>query len=286
MKPKYWGEEARLNAKLHKDLNLLGNFKLFLCPESLEKFYGQNCEFKKMEEQNGYVDAKTKNKDDKDKILAVQVIADYLKLFKNHIVEYIITEEMEESFNFFTKSYLLEKYKFRYVITVPAMWKASARDTMAKAAIEATIIKENEINQLLIISEPEAAALFCEKRFTEYFNSLENKTDDTNFIVCDAGGGTVDLVTFSLQNKDKKVGETTIKEPIIRQIGDGDGDTCGSTYLDVRFKEYLFDFYSNYGINIDTSDIQLDDVMQDFIKNQKVILIIFGYYNYYSKSEV
>ncbi|KAI7875551.1 uncharacterized protein EV154DRAFT_555881 [Mucor mucedo] len=258
MKPKYFGEEARIQANLHKELNLLENFKLFLCPESLENFYGNNNDLEELKEQGGF----TEDKDSKTEVQAVKFIADYLKLFKNHIIEYIVTQEMDEHFTFYNRSKLLKKYKMRYVITVPAMWNSSARDTMVQAAIEATLIKENEIDQLLIISEPEAAALYCENRFTEYIGDLKGDVNDTKFIVCDAGGGTVDLVTFNL-----KVNEN--KEMMICQAGDGVGDTCGSTCLDLRFKDYVMNFYDSIGVNMEESKIQLDSVMQHFIKNQK-----------------
>ncbi|KAG2198328.1 hypothetical protein INT47_003041 [Mucor saturninus] len=264
MKPKFWGEEARIQAKRHKELNLLGNFKLFLCPESLENFYGHTNELEELKEQGGFGD----NEASKTEVHAVKVIADYLKLFKNHIIEHIVTKEMDESFTFFNRAKLLKKYKMRYVITVPAMWNSSARDTMAQAAVEASIIKKNEIDQLLIISEPEAAAICCEKRFTKYFQKVEETMDNTNFIVCDAGGSTVDLVTFNLQ-LNKKGGDTPTTDPMICQIGDGIGDTCGSTYLDVRFKNYIFEFYNKFGMNIDRDRVPLDDVMRDFVTNHK-----------------
>ncbi|KAG2196472.1 hypothetical protein INT47_012673 [Mucor saturninus] len=274
MNPKYWGDEAKTKANPRKGLILLGNFKLFLCPDSLEKFYGQNDDLKKMKEQCGFNDDETPTKNVKDNILASKVIADYLRVFKNHVIEQIITSEMNESFHVFNKAKLLKKYKMRYVITVPAMWNTSARDTMAQAAVDATLIKEDEIDQLLMISEPEAAALYCENRFTEYIvdpkrdvndpNIVDSKGDinNTNFIVCDAGGGTVDLVTFNLKVNEKK-------ESMICQIGDGIGDTCGSTYLDVKFKDYIMDFYDSFGVNIDRSKIQLDSVMDHFIRRQK-----------------
>ncbi|KAG2205277.1 hypothetical protein INT47_009542 [Mucor saturninus] len=263
MKPKYWGEEARIQAKRHQDLSLLGNFKLFLGPDfldadSLENFYGQ---YDNLEEKisycafNGYIEKKRE-------FTAVKIIADYLKLFKNHIIEHIATKEMDDNFTHFTRARLLKKYKMRYVITVPAIWNTSGRDTMAQAAIEAGMITSSELDRLLIISEAEAAALSCEKKFSEYFNKAEDSINDTNFIVCDAGGGTVDLVTFNLQYNEEK-------KPMIVQIGDGISDTCGSTYLDVRFKNYIFEFYSSFGIDINRSNIQLDDVMQEFMKNHK-----------------
>ncbi|KAI7893234.1 uncharacterized protein EV154DRAFT_561459 [Mucor mucedo] len=71
LNPKYWGEEANPR----KDIVLLGNFKLFLFPGSLEK----------MKEQCGFTDDETPTKNEKDSILAFKVIAHYLKLFKNHV---------------------------------------------------------------------------------------------------------------------------------------------------------------------------------------------------------
>lgn len=259
-KPTYWGEEAKRQANLHKDLVLLGNFKLFLCPDSLEKFYGQNEDIEILKENCGF-DGEDTSPHKKKKMVAFKVIADYLKLFKDHVIEYIIAKEMGENFNLLNRKRLLRRYKIRYVITVPAMWDTSARDTMAQAAIEATLIKQAEVNQLLIISEPEAAALYCEKKFTDYVVNSEGNINDTNFIVCDAGGGTVDLVTFNLNVNENK-------EPMICQIGDGVGDTCGSTYLDVRFKDYLIEFYKSFGVNME--NLNLDQIMLDFVTNKKV----------------
>ncbi|KAI7890071.1 uncharacterized protein EV154DRAFT_422635 [Mucor mucedo] len=173
------------------------------------------------------------------------------------------------NFFFYNRSKLLKKYKIRYVITVPVMWNSMDRDIMIQAAIEATINTKDEVDQLLEISGPEAAALFCEKRFTEYFNRVEETMDDMNFIVCDAGGSNVDLVTFNSQ-LNKKDSDTSTTDPMICQIGDGIGDTCGSTYLDVRFKDYLADFYSKFGVNIDRENVPLDDVMRDFVANHKL----------------
>ncbi|KAI7894650.1 uncharacterized protein EV154DRAFT_68672 [Mucor mucedo] len=258
MKSKYWGEEARLQVKHHKDLNLLKNFKLFLCPKSLENFNGYTGDLQELKKQGQFPN----DENPKNEVDVVKIIADYLKLFKNHVIEYIVSKEMEENFGFFTRPKLLKKYKIRYVITVPAMWNASARDNMMQAAIEATIIKTNELDQLFMISELEAAALYCEKIVTESFNGLKGNTNDTNFIVCDAGGTTVDLFTFNLQVDEKKMS-------VVSQIGNGIGDTCGSNSLDLRFKGYLRDFYNSFGVNTGKSNILLDDIMQNFEYNIK-----------------
>ncbi|KAG2203810.1 hypothetical protein INT47_012743 [Mucor saturninus] len=258
MRLKYWGEEAKLQDKRYKDLNFLGNFKLFLYPESSKNFHGHANDPEELKEQGGINDDGTlENKFD-----AVRAIADYLKRFKRHIIEHIVTKEIDP-YNFSNGVNYLKKYKIRYVITVPAIWNSSARDIMTQAAIEAAIIKKDEANQLLIISEPEAALMFCEKRCTEKFKKEEEEMTDTNFIVCDAGKRTVDLVTVNLQLN----GQEGTK-PMICQIGDGVGDTCGSSCLDLRFKEYIYSFYETFGYKVD--DTVLDSVAQDFVENYKL----------------
>ncbi|KAG2203811.1 hypothetical protein INT47_012744 [Mucor saturninus] len=264
MRLNYWSQEAEIMVNRRQDLKLLGNFKLFLCPESLENFHGHTVDLEERKRQEGFAEERTT----KNEVDTVKVIADYLIKFKNHIAEYILTKEMGENFGFFNRGKLLKKYKMRFVIAVPAMWNLPARDAMAQAAIEAGLIEKNEPDQLFIISEPEAAALFCMKSMTEYFEKENEELDDTNFIVCDAGGGIVDLATFNLQ-LNKEDGDTPTTKPIICQIGDSIGDICGSTCIDLRFKKYLLEFYKSVGVDINKENVPLDGVMKSFVINYK-----------------
>lgn len=266
MRLKYWGEEAKLQDKRYKDLNLLGNFKVFLYPESSKNSHGRANDPDELKEQGGINDDGTLE----NKVDAVRAIADYLKRFKRHIIEHIVTKEIVP-YSFSKRVNYLKKHKIRYVITVPAIWNSSARNIMTQAAIEAAIIKKDEANQLLIISEPEAALMFCEKRCTEKLKKEEEEMTDTNFIVCDAGKRTVDLVTVNLQLN----GQEGTK-PMISQIGDGVGDTCGSSCLDLRFKYYMYNFYEAFGYKVD--DNVLDSVVQDFVKKIKVTDILLCEY--------
>ncbi|KAI9261964.1 hypothetical protein EDC94DRAFT_609375 [Helicostylum pulchrum] len=276
MKPKLWGQEAKQNTHRYKDLTLLGNFKLFLSPEAVDAQYGQaNEDIFKIKEANSFAPrsdtSQTQYNMKKDKIPknidAVQVIADYLKEVKEHVVRHIVAEnkfkkEGKKGFNLFSKR-SENVPKIQFVLTVPAMWTTPARETMVKAAIKATIITKDEVDDLRIISEPEAAALFCEKKYSDLVRDPENPDAESNFIVCDAGGGTVDLVTFRL-TRNKESGD-----PMICQIGSGIGDTCGSTYVDRAFKEYLLKFYRDIGLEVKDTDKTFDSVMDDFISNIK-----------------
>ena len=50
-------------------------------------------------------------------------------------------------------------------------------------------------------------------------------------MVCDAGGGTVDLISYTVVRL----------EPVleVKEAAPGTGGLCGSTYLNRRFREYL-----------------------------------------------
>jgi molecular chaperone DnaK (HSP70) len=62
---------------------------------------------------------------------------------------------------------------------------------MREAMIQAGIIDHQDpIYRLELISEPEAAAAYCENRYNSW-----NLTDGNTFMIVDAGGGTVDLIT-------------------------------------------------------------------------------------------
>jgi hypothetical protein len=82
-------------------------------------------------------------------------------------------------------------------------------------------------------------------------------------VVCDAGGGTVDLVSY-----------TVVKlEPVIEvnEAAPGTGALCGSTYLNRRFKDFL---QSRLGQEKGWDDEVLQDAMNDFelvVRNRQAV---------------
>ena len=69
-----------------------------------------------------------------------------------------------------------------YIVTVPAIWSDGAKALTRQAAIRAGIPEAG----LTLITEPEAAALFCATTCVEADLDAGDR-----FLVCDAGGGTV-----------------------------------------------------------------------------------------------
>ncbi|KFY66388.1 hypothetical protein V496_02081 [Pseudogymnoascus sp. VKM F-4515 (FW-2607)] len=80
-------------------------------------------------------------------------------------------------------------------------------------------------HQLVMISEPEAAALHTLRAIQP--NTITN--GDT-FVVCDAGGGTVDLISYQVKSV----------EPLdLYEVVQGDGGICGAAILDKRFETFI-----------------------------------------------
>ncbi|KAI9280735.1 hypothetical protein BY458DRAFT_500210 [Sporodiniella umbellata] len=187
-----WGKGARLlSFKPNQDGTLLQYFKLALIQEDIP--LPQN---------------KT----------AVDIISDYLRIFHEHVVERI---QRTKGF----ESYRAEEYQ--YCLTVPAIWPDQAKASMRKSAIQAGIIHESDpLERLELISEPEAAAAYCDHRY----RSLSLGNGDL-FMIVDAGGGTVDLVTYIIED------ETPPRT--LREVTKGHGGTCGSAFIDQNMRRLL-----------------------------------------------
>lgn len=76
---------------------------------------------------------------------------------------------------------LLQNQRISYILTVPAICSDRAKALIRQAAIRAGISDDN-----LLITEPEAAALYCSVIFGEIDLNYSDR-----FLICDAGGGTV-----------------------------------------------------------------------------------------------
>jgi molecular chaperone DnaK (HSP70) len=167
----------------------------------------------------------------------------------------------------------VDKTRLSYVVTVPSMWSDEAKNTMAVAIRKAGILTLNPGETLeervVFITEAEAAALYCQEFFKDEFQI----TKDQRFMICDCGGGTVDLGTF--QAGQENDGE---KELAITELISGDGDNCGSAYIDEHFRWYLLQRLLQCSTPYDEEGVF--ETVDYFIKNIKVIHLI--YHDHYS----
>ncbi|KAJ3032586.1 Heat shock 70 kDa protein 12A [Rhizophlyctis rosea] len=108
-----------------------------------------------------------------------------------------------------------------YCLTVPAMWEDEQKDIMRQAAVEAGIIEKFHSSNLFIVTEPEAATHYALKQTGTA--AAFDLTEGDLYMVCDAGGGTVDLTIHEV------IGDGKLRELDCR------GATCGSSRVDDAF---------------------------------------------------
>ncbi|KAF8541135.1 hypothetical protein BDD12DRAFT_830367 [Trichophaea hybrida] len=147
-------------------------------------------------------------------IAPVTVVADFL----SSVLE-VTRASMERTYD----SNWVRSSRVEYVLTIPAIWDDTARDLMVQAAEKAGFGKHR--TDFNLVNEPESAAAYT-LHATQHTNLKQGDT----FIVCDAGGGTVDLISYKVTGIDP----LTLDESV-----SGGGDFCGSVFLNERFLEYI-----------------------------------------------
>ncbi|KAI7882304.1 uncharacterized protein EV154DRAFT_33356 [Mucor mucedo] len=287
MRPVFWGNKAKNEADNNKDnerLALLEGFTLFSHTESLNRFYGDGDKaLEDIRSNNNYgtdcdrhehhlfkylYDLKDdhKNKSTATRNMsAMDAMTCFLKVYTDYIVKFIVEGEKLVLLKTSSKAFLLNKYKFKFVMNVPAMCDASDQERLIQSAIQAGIINEDSRHRLLLVDEHEAAILACENELCQLFKNgdgLDNYARDQdwkNIIVLDAGGLTVNASTYQWRPYNKKN-----QERHINQLGDRIGDLCGSTFLDIGYKKYLLQLYKNMGIDPNGTDNNLDKILLQF----------------------
>ncbi|KAH8556812.1 hypothetical protein BGW37DRAFT_474327 [Umbelopsis sp. PMI_123] len=177
----------------------------------------------------------------------IKPISDYLHLFHDHV--------MEELRKGFANNYHPDR--FRYCLTVPAIWSDRAKTSMRQAAIRAGIIsRDDPVERLMLISEPEAAALYCEKRCESY-----NLEHGDKFMIVDAGGGTVDLIVYEIEKLDPTQTRT------LKELTRGHGGLCGGAYIDENMRKLLRSKLKRYIKSIPPCAFEM--MMDEFVQTIK-----------------
>ncbi|KAM0543978.1 hypothetical protein ACHAPJ_012073 [Fusarium lateritium] len=147
---------------------------------------------------------------------AVQIVGFYLKKVWNHT--YAALDSMLD----------IDNLPLRVAVTIPAIWPAYAQSAMREAAKIAGIMDCRDIGEttLTLVQEPEAAALAC--LFQR--NSSPEIQKNESFVVCDAGGGTVDVISYKV----------TSEHPFkLEECVPGAGKLSGAFHIDEAFDSYL-----------------------------------------------
>lgn len=146
---------------------------------------------------------------------AQKLVANYLSALGEHLL-YTLRQKLGESF--------VRNVPLEFILTVPAIWSDLAKSKTLDACQRAGGPFQNR--PITLISEPEAAAIY-----TMHGLDPHGLQVNESFVICDAGGGTVDLISYTI---------TSLKPILeIREASPGSGALCGSTFLNKRFEAFL-----------------------------------------------
>ncbi|KAE8356067.1 hypothetical protein BDV28DRAFT_154932 [Aspergillus coremiiformis] len=137
----------------------------------------------------------------------------------------------------------------KFILTVPAIWTDAAKNATKQCARRAF----GQNADIELIAEPQAAAIYA----LSHGQLAGRVCPGDNYIVCDAGGGTVDLITYRI----KRVNPLELVESI-----PGAGDTCGSIFLNRAFENLLRKRLGSHYTNPRTEQLEnwLKDVRKRF----------------------
>ncbi|KAI8597946.1 hypothetical protein EDD21DRAFT_384022 [Dissophora ornata] len=181
-------------------------------------------------------------------IKPLDAISDYLNKFHAHVVK----EAMKNFGSTYDQSHI------QYCLTVPAMWSDRAKHVMRLAAVRAGMIKEEDpAHRLIIVSEPEAAAMYCQSKGDQF-----NLQKHDRFLICDAGGGTVDLIVFEVVDVNPETGIRSLRE-----VTRGHGASCGSAFLDANMEKLLREKFQKYPL----TPMGWGTIMDTFVNQTKPI---------------
>ncbi|XWW96770.1 hypothetical protein V2A60_004750 [Cordyceps javanica] len=160
-----------------------------------------------------------------------------MRLPEGKSARFIATEYLRLLYNMFEKSKSqlfgslnLDELPVEFWLTVPASWSEKARLLTKCAAVDAGF-GSRPIDSVMLISEPEAAAHYTLKSSIRRLDTFVQKGNGV--MVCDCGGGTVDITTYEIEEV----------QPLLklREIAVGVAGKCGATFIDRNFFKLMSD---------------------------------------------
>ncbi|KAF3938834.1 hypothetical protein ABW19_dt0205972 [Dactylella cylindrospora] len=197
-------------------------------------------------------------------------IRDSVRKFKNrNSAEQVTSDYLKELYRF-TMNELERKIgkeclritPIHFWMTKPAIWSDAAENKTMKAAKEAGF-GSRPGDEICLILEPEAAALSTITGMSRDYNASAKGGD--SIIVCDCGGGTVDLSGYILEEENNRICLRESCPPI--------GGKCGGTAIDRALRSWLS---QRYGESFDTLPLEDTGPGSEFMKSFEWNKEIFG----------
>ncbi|TFB06033.1 Heat shock 70 kDa protein 12B [Trichoderma ghanense] len=190
---------------------------------------------------------------------------DILHLPKGRSAKDVATEYlrgMKRMFDTAVKEHLgaqnIDHLPIDFWLTVPASWSEKAKMLTKSAATDAGFATR-PIDRIMLISEPEAAAQLALK------SSLHRLEDfvkpNTGVMICDCGGGTVDITTYEVEET-----QPTLK---LREIAIGIAGKCGGTFVDRNLYRLLAQRFGDAFTSLEAEQIGPGSAFMDQFELKK-----------------
>lgn len=152
----------------------------------------------------------------------VDIIADYLGHIKDQLIKNLDRQYQKD---------VWRTLPITLVVTVPAVWSDSAKASTLKAVRQAGFDTTGfpMLKRTVLTTEPEAAAIYTIQSLRGSVQEQQLAIGD-GFIVCDMGGGTVDLVSYRIAE---------LEPTILEEATVGSGDQCGGSFVERGFLRWL-----------------------------------------------
>ncbi|KAK6524506.1 hypothetical protein TWF281_011413 [Arthrobotrys megalospora] len=153
------------------------------------------------------------------------VASDYLKELYNHIMRNLEAK----------MGGVLDVTEIRFWLAKPATWSDEAETKLLSAAKTAGFgSRPNIKDEICLILEPEAAALATISLIRDSSGSV--KSGDS-IIICDCGGGTVDLASYIIEAIKPKLS--------LRETCPTSGGKCGGISVDLQLRNWMVKRYGD-----------------------------------------
>ncbi|KFZ03935.1 hypothetical protein V502_10543 [Pseudogymnoascus sp. VKM F-4520 (FW-2644)] len=250
-KDTFWGYEVHQQLR-YPDTNRNQNRRMARFKLLLDE--GERTEKIRMDLEPNLKELKRKKiiKDKED------VIADYLKYLFSHA-----RDELMKRADF------SDACPVEFVLCVPPIWTPKAsrimQKNMERAICESGFgsVQNNSVDNLFIVSEPEAAAAYM-------LASTTTVSRNETFVLIDAGGGTVDAITYTV--------DKTYPLRLKAEGVEAGGDLCGSSYLNEAFQAHLHsrlqgeDYLEVNGLTIESIiDVRLFDFENEMKRSMDIV---------------
>jgi hypothetical protein len=150
---------------------------------------------------------------------ATEVCGDFLREIYQYTLEYLRKR---------LTAAVIDITPFEFWMTVPAIWSDAAKAATWEAARMAGF-GSRAGDTVNFIPEPEAAAVAALSSMA-LKNTLVPIHRKEAIVICDCGGGTVDIITYLVKNT----------EPLeFDELVVGTGGKCGSTFIDRNFHRWM-----------------------------------------------